>query len=276
MKEDIRKWIEHFVEEYQKRPEILAKWEQPLVQSAQANHPYIQNLPALIPGHQLPEEVLPGAVSVLVYYVPFTRELARTNRGKAELASEQWARTYEETNAMFRDLNEELSAWLRKKGVRAAVPEASSTFDQKVLMSRWSHRHLAYAAGLGTFGMNNMLITSQGCCGRFFSLVTDLRVEADTPVQGEYCLYKQDQSCGVCMEYCPAQALSPRGYDRQSCYRILQKNARVHTGYGSSYVSADGVTPNSSGSDVCGKCVANAPCAFQGFGPERKRKDICC
>ena len=122
MKEKIKKWIECFVEEYQKRPDILAKWGRPLAQFARADHPYIQNLPALIPGHQLPQEVLPGAVSILVYYIPFTRELARTNQGKGELASAQWARTYEETNAMFRDLNEQLSAWLGEKGVRAAVP----------------------------------------------------------------------------------------------------------------------------------------------------------
>lgn len=40
-------------------------------------------------------------------------------------------------------------------------------------MSEWSHRHAAYIAGLGIFGINNMLITNKGCVGRIPSFYED-------------------------------------------------------------------------------------------------------
>lgn len=41
------------------------------------------------------------------------------------------------------------------------LPEVS-TFDQNILKSNWSHRHFAKIAGIGTFGINNMLISKNG------------------------------------------------------------------------------------------------------------------
>ena len=84
-------------------------------------------------------------------------------------------------------------------------------------MSRWSQRHVAYIAGLGAFGKNNMLITDRGCCGRFYSVVTNLDVEPDTPVEGERCLYRIDGSCGACMRKCRSKAINPGGFDRWAC-----------------------------------------------------------
>ncbi|MDD3403324.1 MAG: hypothetical protein PHQ72_08215 [Hespellia sp.] len=43
---------------------------------------------------------------------------------------------------------------------------------------------------------------------------------------------------------------------------ILQKNAEVYTDFGSSYVDETGEDANSVGSEVCGKCVTQSPCAF--------------
>lgn len=81
--------------------------------------------------------------------------------------------------------------YLEKKGYRVAVSKEASTFDQEKLISNWSHRHFAYAVRLGTFGINNMLITRKGCCGRYFTIVTNLDVEADEPLKQELCLYKK-------------------------------------------------------------------------------------
>ncbi|WP_338094171.1 hypothetical protein [Methanorbis furvi] len=39
---------------------------------------------------------------------------------------------------------------------------------------RWSHRHFAVLAGLGTFGVNNMLITRMGCYGRVSSFAASI------------------------------------------------------------------------------------------------------
>ncbi|MDD3362942.1 MAG: hypothetical protein PHW34_14845 [Hespellia sp.] len=92
--------------------------------------------------------------------------------------------------------------------------------------------------------------------------MTNLDVEPDQPVSEEYCLYKKNGFCGICMKNCLVQALTSEGYDRHKCYTILQKNAEVYTNFGSSYVDATGEEANSVGSEVCGKCVTQSPCAF--------------
>ena len=262
MKKTICSFIRSYVADYQKKPEIHTKWGEPEVGFADAWNPYIQNLKKIVgPTHGLPQEVLPDAKIVIAYYVPFTRDLARTNKTGTHLASPDWALAYEETNAMFGKMNAEIIRLIKKDGFQALVPPQAATFDQKILKSDWSFRHFAYAAGLGTFGMNNMLITKKGCCGRYNTIVTDLDVEPDHPVEGEYCLYKANGSCGVCFKNCPVSALTPEGYDRHLCYTVLKENARVYTEFGSSYVDDNGEA-NSTGSEVCGKCVTQSPCAF--------------
>ena len=133
-------------------------------------------------------------------------------------------------------------------------------------MSDWSQRHIAYAAGLGTFGLNNMLITKKGCCGRYSTLITNLDIKPDRPLEQELCLYKRKLKCQICVNNCPIGALTAEGYDRQKCYYLCKKNAEVYTDFGSSYLTEDGDKANSDGSEVCGKCVTGSPCAFWDLG----------
>ena len=256
MKSKIKKWITGYIDEYAKRPEISTEWGKPAVGFAAADSPYIQSLPDLIgSSHGLPQQVMPDAKTVIAYYVPFTRELARSNNNGTEYASQQWAIAYEQTNEMFGRLNSYIADRLAEYGYKAAVHPAAGTFDHQNLVSDWSFRHFAYAAGLGTFGINNMLITPEGCCGRYSTIVTNLDVEADEPIQGELCLYKSAGKCGICMKNCPANAFSETGYDRHRCYEILSRNDKIYRGEGSSYEGSDG-------SEVCGKCITGLPCAF--------------
>ena len=263
MKEKITKMIQGFVTSYEKRTDISTRWGKPLVGFADANHPYILKLKDIItPAHELPTDIIKDASIVIAYFVPFTKELANTNGHSSNIASPEWALAYEETNAMFNNLNEYIISWLQKSGYHACVSKEASTFNQKTLKSNWSHRHFARAAGLGTFGINNMLITKSGCCGRYSTIVTNIDVEPDKLLENEYCLYKRNGSCGICIKHCPSGALTLDGYDRQKCYSVLRKNAKLYTEFGSSYTDESGAIPNSMGSEVCGKCVVNTPCAF--------------
>lgn len=262
MKQLIEKFIEEYVRDYQAREEIATVYGEPLVGFADAHDPYIQALPDVIsPTHELPQKILPDARIIIAYYVPFTRDLAKTNRD-GTMASAQWARAYEETNALFAELNQALIDFIHAKAKDADVTPKAATFDQSRLVSDWSHRHIAYAAGLGTFGLNNMLLTRQGCCGRFSTVVTNLDIEANRPIEGEYCLYKTSGKCGVCVRNCPTGALADGDFDRFKCYAICQENAKLYTEFGSSYINEDGTGTNSVGSEVCGKCITGSPCAF--------------
>ena len=163
---------------------------------------------------------------------------------------------------MFQDLNRFLAGEVNRLGYEAKTAPEAATFDQKKLISNWSHRHFARVAGLGTFGLNNMLITKSGCCGRYGTIITNLDVEPDQPLKEALCIYKKNGRCGSCISRCPSGALTAEGYDRQKCYQVLKKNAAIYTEFGSSYLDETGQNSNSIGSEVCGKCVVNVPCSF--------------
>lgn len=234
-------------------------WKAPLVGFADVGHPAIRNLKQTAgKHHQMPEDIMEDAAVVLVYFVPFQDFLSKENKGKG-LATKDWARAYETTNAMFTKLNQHLITVIREQGFFAKEASEAQIFYRDEVISHWSFRHFAYAAGLGTFGLNNMLITEQGCAGRINGIVTNLNVPPDQPQQEEACLFKRNGSCGLCVQACPAKAITAQAYDRRKCYAQCLKNARIHTGLGSSYSQGD----EDVGSEVCGKCVAGMPCALK-------------
>lgn len=138
---------------------------------------------------------------MIAYYVPFTRELAKTNQTGTVLASADWELAYEETNAMFGKLNEYLIHFLKKHGFKGEISPKSATFDQKLLKSDWSHLHFAYAAGVGTFGINNMLITRYGCCGRY-STILQKNAEVYTDFGSSYVDENGEDANSVGSEVC--------------------------------------------------------------------------
>lgn len=259
-KKMIESEIAAFVSEYDRKGRFTGKWRKPLVGFADANHPDFPKLKELVhPDHEMPRDVLPDASIVIAYFVPFTERLSRGNEREG-LSSPEWALAYEETNAMFVRLNESLIQRLKDHGYHAAVSKEASAFDREEIVSKWSQRHIARIAGLGTFGWNNMLITDAGCCGRISTVVTNLDVEPGRPLSEEYCLYRRKGTCRVCVRRCPAGALTEEGYDRKKCYARCRENAKVYTQFGNSYAAEAGGETENTGSEVCGKCLTNLPC----------------
>ena len=81
-------------------------------------------------------------------------------------------------------------------------------------------------ASLSTFGLNNMLITKKGCCGRINTIVTDLDVPPDRPMEEELCLYKRSGKCGLCTDRCPSGALTREGFDRERCFQVCRETPK--------------------------------------------------
>lgn len=70
----------------------------------------------------------------------------------------------------------------------------------------FSHRHAAVAAGLGTFGLNNLLLTPQyGPRQRLVSLITSAPLVPDPVMTKSLCL---GEKCSLCTKGCPAGAFS--------------------------------------------------------------------
>lgn len=245
MKEQIREWIKEYVTEYMEENSLGKIWREPLAGFADARSEYIRRLPELVmPQHKQPEDFLPDARIVIVYFLPFSKAVADSNVGTpTNDASKGWADGYLYTDGLLRKLNPYLVKKIQESGYQAVIP-AGISMQEDILKSCWSQRHLAYAAGLGTFGINNMLITRQGCCGRYSSIVTDIPVTPDSPLKEELCLYKWKGICKKCVDNCYSGALTEQGFDRFKCYEACMKNIDVY------------------GVDVCGKCTTGIPCAF--------------
>lgn len=261
MKDLIKMYIRDFIKEYEKQDGIYTTWREPLVGFADANSKEIKNIREYTyEKHLMPSDVLEKPTVIIAYFIPFTNDIADSNVER-ELASEKWTIAYEETNKMFSRLNDHIIEKIEKMGYKAAVCKEAGDFEETTLKSKWSHRHIARMAGLGTFGINNMLITKAGCCGRYFTIVTNLPVSPDKMLEKENCLYKRNKSCLVCVKHCFSGALNENSYDRFKCYEICSRNFNH---YEKIYGNKELIKGKpKGGSEVCGKCVVGLPCSFK-------------
>ncbi len=229
----------------------------PLVGFARADDPGFARLQEVVGrGHLLPQDLLPGASAVVAFFVPFREELVRLQR-EDRFVNRAWAEAYIETNRLIYDICGMLAGKLAGNGIRAAWQQPTHNFDRSTLVSPWSHKHVAFLCGLGSFGRNQMLITASGCAGRLGSLVLDAGLPA-APVGSvapspELCLAKAGRSCDACIRRCPSGALTETGLDKRSCFKYLQHVNKRFQDLGHCL--------------VCGKC-ATGPCALKAPGAD--------
>jgi epoxyqueuosine reductase QueG len=248
MKDRIEQEIADIVVAHQRRADVRTAWKTPLVAYASAHDPLFPRLKEIIrPTHATPAELLNSAQTVITYFLPLDEGVPRGNR-PGHYASEAWAVAYIETNTLIRTVNDQLAQGLQARGYASVVLPPTHNFDEQSLLSDWSHKHVAYIAGLGQFGLHQMLITAAGSCGRLGSLVTSARLEPTPRHTQPACLYTHDRSCTACVKLCPSGALTEHGFDRHACYGLCLENADKNRQH--------------SLADVCGKCLSVVPCSF--------------
>ena len=234
------------------------RYRPPLVAIADAADPrFAQLRHTLHPGHALPSDLLPGARAVVVFFLPFTAEIVAANAREPIAVHRSWAVAYVETNALIGHITSALVDHLAAAGIPAAAQPATHNFDPASLHSTWSHKSAAVIAGLGSFGLHQMVITDAGCAGRLGSLVVGAPlpagiVTADSVIPApsrQRCRYFVNGSCLDCVAACPAVALDPAaGLDKAACYHQLLSRAGAFRDIGLA--------------DVCGKCAVMGPCAI--------------
>ena len=247
MREKLEEKIWQLIHQYctEKSQPIL--WRKPLVRFADAADPGFPQLRGIVdPDHHLPGDYLKDAKCVLSWYLPFLPEVGKENNTDG-LSSPSWATAYLVTNEMAAWVNEQLVHFVREElGADAAVPTDAGMISMENPRSRWSQRHVAYLAGHGTFGKNNMLISDVGSVGQYFSIVTTLSVMPDRRITEERCGWKKDGSCGLCFKRCAGGALTESGFDRFRCLEQCLINMARYPG-----------------ADVCGKCTVELPCSYE-------------
>ncbi len=221
----------------------------PLVGFVRGDDPLFTEFKKIIgPHHFTPEEIMawqaqqngvapPPAseLSVVSFILPITMETRRENAAGKEWASERWAQTRLNGEIFSQVMVRDFVTHLMERGVLAVAPDVTPMFNKKRYpgvgwASPWSHRHVAYAAGLGTFGMHDFFITEKGCAHRCGSFVVHLPLEPDRARPGDihaYCLHYQGRECLKCAGRCPVGAISAeRAHDKEACYRRVARSLR--------------------------------------------------
>ena len=277
----IERAITHFI---QKSPANLRKadggkyWEVPLVGFASSKDPLFKQYKKIIGRfHFTPHEIFkltfgkespPKELSIISWVIPISEDIRKSNRREKTYPSLLWAHTRyfgEQFNVKLRN---HVVALLKRKGYKAVAPMNSPHFRRirspKVgLASSWSERHVAYACGLGTFGLSDGLITAKGKAMRVGSVVTDLPLtpsEKIYPHHQSNCLYYFNHTCQACAARCPAGAITSKGHNKDKCY-----------GYSFGVATRDRGAAYGVKITGCGLCQTGVPCEFE--IPKRIQKE---
>lgn len=224
--------------------DIARIYDAPLVGLADARDPLfdkLQETEVVGEHHLLPRDWLPEAKTVISYFLPYSFEIREANRTKG-LPATKWLYGRIEGELFNNALRTYLAAELEKDGAKAVAPILDSRFKVLARRSNWSERHVAFIAGLGTFGLSKSLITRKGSAGRYGSVVTDremaIAARPYTEVY-EYCNY-----CHACIDRCPAEAIKEEGKDTNLCGEYIDNE----------------IMPRYAPRYGCGKCQTAVPC----------------
>ncbi len=198
------------------------------------------------PEGRRPRDILPTARSVLVGVVHILDSVCD------DLPETR----YEYTN-QFYVLNGTLGAastkvgrLLEDQGYRAIPVPAAYPRINKELMGIFSHRHAAVLAGLGEFGLSNLLITPQyGPRVRIVSIITEAVLDPDPPYEKSLCRQTQKKCGKACVAACPVEAISLDGkVNKDLCLRYQEQ-----------------VMPWSAVELRCGMCLGACPIGKRSF-----------
>ena len=248
----------HIDEIYALRPEYVGIpiFESPLVGCAAARDPLFEHMQQRVdiygPTLRMPEEWLPGAISVVSFFLPFSKAVRDSNRPDLSRPSDLWLHGRFEGQEILNRAAASLADLLQEAGGEVVIPATDPAFTvvrdparlergEPPYVSNWSERHAAFVAGLGTFGLSKHLITEKGVSGRFGSVITNLPLPV-TPRPYtdpyEYCTF-----CGACRKRCAVNAIGPLEKDNRICSDFQrQMLARFAPRHG------------------CGKCQLSVPC----------------
>ncbi len=156
-----------------------------------------------------PASVFPGTKTVIVIGFPVSLPIVDT------APSIWYHELYRTVNAELDSCGYRIATFLTEKGYPSVWVPRDGYGSIGVLKEKpiafFSHRHAAYCAGLGNFGLNNMLLTPQyGPRVRFTSILTTAEFPTDWVLEEPLCT-----RCQRCVKVCPVSAVQKGGYPRE-------------------------------------------------------------
>lgn len=212
-------------------------FERPIIGIAAGNDPYYDFLKIHIGEfHWSPSDVFKlkydkvpqsDRLRVISLIFPQTEETKNMQDKAENFPCDNWVVSRGEWEPMMKEFAEKIEKELESAGIRSAALDLRKEFhrqDSENLgtASVWSHRHSAFAAGLGTFGLNDGFISEKGIAVRITSVIAESDLDI-TPRgnRGHYdwCLYYSKGICGVCIKRCPVNAISKEhGHNKNICF----------------------------------------------------------
>jgi len=200
------------------------------------------------PKHMTPQEMwlagglpdrdnLKARLRIVSIVFPYSNEIREEDKNVAEMPAEIYCVGRNFANAFKNKVLEQTVEFYKNKGFQAVGGMISPAFqlnfrdvgEPGFIYAVWSERHIAFAAGLGTFGLHEGLITEAGCNIRLGSVITDAPLEV-TPRKSDdpyaNCLHFAGEKCMKCVSRCAGNALSEDGHDKVKCYLWGQVVAR--------------------------------------------------
>lgn len=168
----------------------------------------------------------PANLTVISWILPQREATKADHRKEKFYPSRRWVQARfpgeEFNNCLRRHVVEQLGS----RGISAVAPMLHPAWKwtespKYVFASTWSERHAAYAAGLGTFGLCDGLITPRGKAHRAGSVVANIAIPpTERPYEDRhaYCLFYFDGSCSGCRKRCPVEAITEQGHDKRKCW----------------------------------------------------------
>ncbi|UZW15459.1 epoxyqueuosine reductase [Clostridium pasteurianum] len=239
--------VEKIVKDEVKNHKENFRFREPILGFASAEDPLYSQLSQIIGNKQLhPKDIMADAKTVIVYFIPFSLEIIKKIQGQKNIVQE-WSDNYTSTNILLGRISDILKNELTNRGISVATEPPTNNYDPIQLNAKWAHKSSAVIAGIGTFGLNRLLITKSGTAGRLNSLIINEEIEpTKRDEKSSYCLYYKTGKCKVCVEKCPSGALSTDGFDRFRC---------------NAYLDGKNIHDLQQG---CGMC-SSGPCAAKGF-----------
>lgn len=232
--------------------ERCEKMEIPLVGVASVDRWNSPPFEPWMPREYYPQSIYPEARSVIVIGLPITLPVLETS------PSIYYRELYTTVNALLDQYTYRLASFLTGKGYPSMFIPRDGYGNIKVLLespvAAFSHRHAALLAGLGNFGVSNMILTpGYGPRVRFGSVLSTADLPSDPILEKQLCT-----RCMRCVTMCPSNALGKDDYpngltDKRAC---ASHSAKLNERY---------ISP-------CGICIKVCP-----IGDDRKlyhRNDI--
>jgi epoxyqueuosine reductase len=165
-----------------------------------------------------------------------------------------------------------IAHFLGQKGFLAMPVHASDPYDLGNLRGVLSHKHAAVQAGLGEFGVSNLLLTPQfGPRQRFVQILTDAELRPDKPLKLGLCEKTIPRCDYACIRACPPKVIPAPLKGPEAMKEIVQNGIKIDKP-GCSYYQDRGLPHMGRNGYTyrCGMCITACP-----VGSEiRKRETI--